>query len=90
MLGCGGSGRLADVNTPTTTDSVPVAQPYVAELDERSLLNSQVIFGFKAGNFRKLEDLADKYRNNEARFGSGVWKLTFFYLAFNDIAGWDN
>ncbi len=60
------------------------------ELDARKALVAQVITSFDTGDYAGLEQLADHLRTTQARFPTGVWKLTVFYQAFDEYAGSDN
>ena len=60
------------------------------ELDARKALVAQVITSFETGDYAGLEQLADHLRMTQARFPTGVWKLTIFYQAFDEYAGSDN
>ncbi len=54
------------------------------ELAERAQVRSEVIGLVSAGDFAKLEALAELYRSTKARTSSGVWKLTLFNAGVSD------
>lgn len=69
-----------------------------SELGERATLKTQVRDLFRADDFAKLETLSASFRDGSQRTQSGIWKLTVFYGAFQDLAaevaredqvGWD-
>ncbi len=57
-----------------------------AELSERAALKQHVRELFKQDAFADLETLATSFRNGSQRTQSGIWKLTVFYGAFQDLA----
>jgi len=55
------------------------------EIADRENIADTVKSAFLDGNFKKLDALADEYRNSKARTGSGLWKLSRFYSAFDTL-----
>jgi hypothetical protein len=69
-----------------------------AELSERAALKKDVRELFKKDDFAALEALSLSLRDGSQRTQSGIWKLTLFYGAFQDLStevarddttGWD-
>ena len=56
------------------------------ELEDRQAINDQVSALFMDERFDELERMAQQFRATEARTSSGLWKLTLFYSAINDVA----
>lgn len=52
---------------------------FAGELEERVELKRYVASLFQAEEFAELDRLAEKFRKEESRTGSGLWKLTLFY-----------
>ena len=52
------------------------------ELETRKELSNQVRALLSGNHFSELEAMAKQYREEETRTPSGVWTLTFFYIAF--------
>lgn len=50
------------------------------ELDDRLEIRRHVSKLFRAEDFSELDRLAEGYRADESRTGSGTWKITQFYL----------
>ena len=70
-----------------------------AEMTQRADLKKQVQGIFKSGDFVGLDALSARLRDGAERTPSGIWKLTVFYGAFQDLAasigrddaaGWDS
>ena len=55
------------------------------EIADRESITDTVKSAFLDGDFKKLDALADEYRNSKARTGSGLWKLSRFYSAFDTL-----
>lgn len=60
---------------------------FAGELEERTKLTQYVASLFQAEEFAELDRLAEKYRREESRTGSGVWKLTRFYMGLYGPGG---
>jgi len=56
------------------------------ELEDRQAIGKQVSDLFMHERFDELERMAQQFRGTEERTSSGLWKLTFFYSAINDVA----
>jgi hypothetical protein len=52
---------------------------FAGELEERVELKTYISTLFQAEEFDELDRLAEKYRTQESRTESGLWKLTLFY-----------
>lgn len=59
------------------------------ELEDRRAIGEQVSNLFMREQFDELERLAQHFRTTEERTSSGLWKLTLFYSAINDVADGD-
>lgn len=59
------------------------------ELEDRRAIGEQVSSLFMHEQFDELERLAQQFRTTEERTSSGLWKLTLFYSAINDVADGD-
>ncbi len=57
-----------------------------SELSQRTALKKQVRALFTADDFAGLETLSASFRDGSQRTSSGIWKLTVFYGAFQDMA----
>ncbi|RNJ43373.1 hypothetical protein B5V01_19420 [Mesorhizobium erdmanii] len=57
------------------------------EIEDREGIRGTVRVAFLDGNFKKLDAIAEEYRDSKARTASGLWKLTTFYSTF-DILAW--
>lgn len=66
-----------------TTLLAPLAGARADELHDRKVIIDVVSKAFMAGRFDDLDALAEKYLGDAERTGSGVWKLSVFYDAFN-------
>lgn len=63
-----------------------LAAPGLAAADEtaeRDAIQAEVKAAFWAGDFGKLDAMADGWRDGAARTGSGRWKLGLFYATFS-------
>lgn len=58
---------------------VCLAPAEAGELEDRRTISTHVSSLFQAEEFAELDRLAGKYRAEEARTGSGLWKRTMFY-----------
>lgn len=58
---------------------------YANELEERNRISDEVNRLLYQNNFSRLERIAKKYRLEESRTSSGLWKLTLFYAGFDNI-----
>jgi hypothetical protein len=77
---------LAWVGTAEYTAIRLRAQNGAGELTERAALKSDVQRLFKAGDFPALQKLSEGLRDGSQRTPSGIWKLTVFYGAFQDLS----
>lgn len=59
--------------------------------DSRSKLQKEVRTLLHEQKFSELENMADKFRTEKTRFPDGGWKISAFYLSFEDpYYGWDD
>lgn len=52
---------------------------HAGELEDRAAIAREVSALFEAEKFDELDRMAEEFRTQESRSGSGIWKLTLFY-----------
>lgn len=55
------------------------------ELEDRNAIEAEVIAAFLSRDYARLEGLSTRYASTSERTASGLWKLSLFQGAFNDL-----
>jgi Domain of unknown function (DUF4034) len=80
-----GGSSIASADNRPVVDALLQGNPRLDELETREAIKSMVAHLFCASDFQSLEIAADQLREKKLRTSSGLSKLNFFYMAFDEV-----
>src|SRR5712672_2051587 len=66
--------------------ALPGPSNAATELEEREAVYRAVQIALLNSDFRTLEEMSEKFRQEKSRTSSGLWKLTLFYAGITTAA----
>jgi len=76
--------RASQETSPSDEDRIALEYPE-PEINERLKLSNGVFRDLLARRYDELDARARELRTSKARFGNGLWKLPYFYMAFDSL-----